>query len=307
MPPVGAGEDGNLIRVRGGDFELTFDRVHARMASWKANGQSLIDMGPRLNFWRATTDNDRNWDNARSWREAGLFRLQHRTDSVELARLGPHVVRICAVTRIAPPVLNKAFLCDYTYTIYGNGAVVIEAHGVPQGEWPETLPRIGLQMTVPLVLDRFTWFGRGPGESYPDTKQANRFGLWTAGLDELYTPYVFPQENGNRSEVRWVSLTDTRGLGFLAAGMPTLDFSAHRFTTMDLENARHTHELAPRGEITLNLDYRHHGIGTASCGPKPWEQYWLRPGEFRFAVRLCPFSKDGISEARLGREILELR
>jgi beta-galactosidase/evolved beta-galactosidase subunit alpha len=154
------------------------------------------------------------------------------------------------------------------------------------------LPRIGLQMTVPLALERCTWYGRGPGETYPDSKQANRFGRWTAGVDELYTPYVFPQENGNRSDVRWVALTDRHGAGLLAMGMPTLNFSAHRFSTMELENARHTCELQPRDEITLNLDYRQNGLGTASCGPGPWEQYRLKPEEFRFIVRLCPLSSD---------------
>jgi beta-galactosidase/evolved beta-galactosidase subunit alpha len=288
--PLRLAEAPNALIVTGADFELRFDRLHAVLAAWQANGQKLLHTGPRLNFWRATTDNDRSWDNAKPWRDAGLFRLQHRTDGVEAAVLEDGCVRIVARTRIAPPVLDKAFVCDYTYTIAGDGAVAIEAHGVPRGAWPESLPRIGLQMTAPLTLDRIAWFGRGPGESYPDTLQANRVGLWTAGLDELYTPYIFPQENGNRSEARWVTFTDTRGMGFRATGRPTLNFSAHRFSTMDLEQARHTYELVPRGEITLNLDYRHNGIGTASCGPRPWAQYILKPEEFRFGVVLQPFS-----------------
>jgi beta-galactosidase/beta-glucuronidase len=288
--PVNLVEDGRAFVVSGSDFELRFERIHAVIESWQSNGLSLLKTGPRLNFWRATTDNDRSWDNAKPWREAGLFRLEHRTDSTEAVVMENGDVRITARTRIAPPVLDKAFLCDYTYTITGKGEVHLEVHGLPQGAWPESLPKIGLQMTVPLNLDQVSWFGRGPGESYPDTKEANRVGLWRASLEELYTPYVFPQENGNRSEVRWVVLSDVRGMGLRATGLPVLNFSAHRFATMDFEAARHTYDLKPRPEITLNLDYRQNGIGSASCGPKPWPQYILKPDEFRFAVGLSPFS-----------------
>jgi beta-galactosidase/evolved beta-galactosidase subunit alpha len=148
------------------------------------------------------------------------------------------------------------------------------------------MPKIGLQMTIPKDLDWVKWFGRGPGESYVDSKQAGRFGEYCMAVDDLFTPYVRPQENGNRTDVSRVSLIDSNGAGFTAEGMPTLDFSAHRFTTEDLEAARHTYDLVPRDEITQNLDYRHNGIGSASCGPAPWSQYLLKPEEFRFAVVL---------------------
>ena len=87
----------------------------------------------------------------------------------------------------------------------------------------------------------------------------------------------------------------------LAVGEELLNFSAHRFTTMDLDTARHTVEATPRDYITISLDWRHNGIGSASCGPKPWDQYLLRPEEFRFTVRLLPLSLDAISPAELAR------
>ncbi|MHB9132123.1 MAG: beta-galactosidase, LacZ type [Armatimonadota bacterium] len=292
MPALSLEESGNLICVTGSDFSLTFDRVYAQLKSWQVNGQPLLAAGPRLNFWRAVTDNDRGWDNAKPWRDARLDSLQHRTNSVEVCQLADQVVQIKASVRIAPPILPSCFLCDYTYTIYGSGDMLLEVHGVPQGNMPPTLPRIGLQMTLPKSLEQVAWFGRGPGESYADTKQAGRFGLWHAGVDDLYTPYIMPQENGNRTDVRWVALTNAHGAGLLAVGQPELNFSAHRFTTMDFERARHTYDLTPRDEITLNLDYRQNGIGTGSCGPGPWEHYLLKPEEFRFTLRLRPIAGD---------------
>jgi beta-galactosidase/evolved beta-galactosidase subunit alpha len=289
--PVSISENGNDLRLRGAKFELVFDRVRAVITNWRVQDRSMLQTGPRLNFWRAPTDNDsRGWAGniASEWRKAGLHWLQHRVDQVVVHRLGNGAARITAQVRIAPPIHGRAFRCEYKYTVTGDGAVLIAVHGMPEGDWPEMLPRIGLQLTVPVEFHRFAWFGRGPGESYSDTKQANRFGWWQAGLDKLYTPYVFPQENGNRTDVRWVSLTNQRGTGFRAVGQPTLDFSAHRFTTADFEKAQHTYDLVPRNFITLNLDYRQNGIGSCSCGPRPWPQYWLKPEEFRFAVRLAP-------------------
>ena len=105
-------------------------------------------------------------------------------------------------------------------------------------------------------------------------------------MADLYTPYVFPQENGNRTDVSWVKFADAIGRGICFAGLP--NFTAHRYTTMDLENAKHTTDLVPRDFITVTLDHEHNGIGTGSCGPGPWEQYQLKPAEFRFTVRLHP-------------------
>ena len=105
-------------------------------------------------------------------------------------------------------------------------------------------------------------------------------------MDELFTDYVYPQENGNRTDVSWVRFADRMGRGICCAGLP--NFSAHWFTTVDLENAKHTTDLVPRDFITVSLDHEHNGIGTGSCGPGPWEQHQLKPVEFRFEVRLAP-------------------
>ncbi len=290
--PISCAEEGNQLRIEGRDFRLTFDRVWGAITDWRHGGRPLLARGPRLNFWRATTDNDRaGWGPERCdhlWREASLHRIQQRVESVDHERLGREAIRIRVKARLAPPVHARMYLCEYLYTIHGNGEVAIEVSGAPQGEWPIMLPRIGLQLAVPQDLDQAAWFGLGPGESYPDSRLAARVGLFRRTVDELCTPYVFPQENGNRSDVRWVSFADMRGRGLLAEGMPLINFSAHRFTTADLDDAKHTYDLPRRDFVTINLDYAHNGLGSASCGPGVLPQYRLKPEKFSFGVRLRP-------------------
>ena len=293
-------KDGNLLCVEGRDFALAFDTAWGMISDWTCAGRRLLTKGPKLNFWRATTDNDRaGWGPERCdhiWREACLHLMQQRIDQVEHEALGRDTVRIRVKARVAAPVHARAYLCQYTYTIHG-GEVVIEVQGLPQGEWPIMLPRIGLQLAIPQDLDQVSWFGCGPSESYPDSKQAARVGLFRRTVDELYTPYVYPQENGNRSDTRWVAFADLRGHGLLAAGMPLINFSAHRFTTEDLDNAKHTYDLPRRNEITVNLDYAQNGLGSASCGPGVLPQYRLKPEKFAFVVKLRPFPPGGLKQA----------
>ena len=300
-------ESATQINICGADFSLSFDKVRAILGSWQTQGSSLLCGGPRLNFWRATTDNDRlgwgeNGQTETKWRKDGLHWLQHRVDSVECKQLDKAALQITAKVRIAPPIYaNKAFDCDYIYTILGNGDLLLDVHGVPQGEWFRALPRIGLTMGLNKTLQNVQWFGKGPGEQYADTCQAGSLGVWSATVDEMYTPYVYPQENGNHMDVRWVALGNTRGEGLLAVGMPTINFSAHWYTAMDMEIARHQHQLTRRDYITLNLDHAQQGIGTASCGPGVLPHYELKTQEFRFGVLLRPFSRDKAIPAQSAR------
>lgn len=285
--PLAVEAHGARLHIRGGELELVFDTARGTIERWSAAGQPVCVSGPRLTIWRAGIDNEARGGGEpimREWRRRFLHLAQHRLDSFSWERLGDAAVRVSVRACLAPPSHEAAFDCAYEYTIFGDGEIALELRGTPRGDWPATLPRIGLEMTLPGALDQVTWLGRGPGESYADSKQAARFGRWSAGVDELFTPYVRPQENGNHADTRWVALRDSRGFGLLVAGDPSLEFSAHRFTTADLERARHLHELAPRPTITLHLDYRQNGLGSASCGPGVLPPYQLHAEPFVFRL-----------------------
>ncbi len=104
--------------------------------------------------------------------------------------------------------------------------------------------------------------------------------------------YVRPQENGNKSDVRWMALTDKEGVGLVAIGMPTIDISAWPFTMQDLEKAEHIHELSQSDTITVNLDYKQMGVGgDNSWGARTHTEYTLPAKSYHYRFRLMPYSK----------------
>lgn len=294
-------EDDRFVVITGANWETRFSKISGTLESWVFEGTELVHVGPRMQFWRAPTDNDHA--NATHWRRAGLYRLQHRIGEVS-CRMEDHSrsAHVRVRSRIAPTGTGYGIDCTYDYNIDANGELQIEVHGVPTDNRPRTFPRIGLQLTVPNTFDFVHWYGRGPGESYNDTKLANKYGIYEACVADLHTEYVKPQENGNRTDVRWVSLTNAVGIGLLAAGHQELSFSAHRYTPLDLTNAKHTHELIERDEITWHLDFAHQGIGSGSCGPIPQRPYELYANDpFHYMLRLQPYSRNRISAVELGK------
>ena len=201
------------------------------------------------------------------------------------------------------------FECDYTYTVFGSGDVLLNAHVRPDGDVPP-LPRIGLQMCVPGETNNLTWYGRGPHETYSDRKEGARVGVYCGTVEEQYVPYIRPQENGNKTDVRWAALSDGRGTGLLIVageadvGSRWLNVSAHHFSTANLTAANHTFELQRQGDVTLNLDYAQSGLGGASCGPGTLAQYLIEPREARFSLRLRPFAPHDGSLVELGKQVM---
>ncbi|HEX9387468.1 MAG TPA: hypothetical protein VF918_14185 [Anaerolineales bacterium] len=193
----------------------------------------------------------------------------------------------------APPKPSARFHCDYVYTILSSGEVSVETHVLPDEGLP-FLPRIGLQMHLPEGYDQVAWYGRGPHETYVDRKEGAQVGVYRASVDEQFVPYIFPQENGNKTDIRWVMLANADGIGLHASADRLLEVSVHHYAPEDLTAARHPYQLVRRPEVVLHLDYGQSGLGSASCGPGRLEKYRLQPEEVRYSVRLRPFSaKDG--------------
>jgi beta-galactosidase len=267
-------------RVRLGD--AIFDGATGRLIEF---GGISIE-GPRLDVWRAPIDNDRGFAGdpvEPTWRRIGLDRMQHRVDQV---RVTDHEVVV--VTRVAPAATTLALLTDYRWSVTA-GELRLVVSVTPKGDWTSVLPRLGLRISMPSSFGRVEWFGLGPGEAYADTRRAALVGRYSSTVEDLQTPYVFPQENGNRADVRWATLTNSEGVGLRITGHPVFDLTVRGWTTEDLDAARHTSDLRPRDRIWVNLDLAQNGIGTASCGPGVLPQYRLEPAPVTFEIG---FSKE---------------
>jgi beta-galactosidase len=264
------------------------DRIVLGAASFDALSGRLLGLdgldveGPQLDVWRAPTDNDHGQGGRNSvvtqWRTAGLDRMEHRLDSVEVVEDA-----LVVQTRVAPNGLGHALLTTYRWTGVEDG-LRLTVQVVPTGEWNCPLPRLGLRMSLPAAIDWASWFGGGPGEAYADSRQAARIGRYSSTVDELQTPYVVPQENGSRIDVRWADLSAADGSGLRIEGAQYFQLTARRWTTEDLELARHRSDLVPRNRVYVNVDLAQNGLGSASCGPGVLPQYHLTPGPWTFAI-----------------------
>jgi len=318
MPALELQETPQEVLITGVDFQLVFDKLAGCISSFSYQGTDLLASGPILNIWRAPTDNDGIKTETsetgsgflEQWLEAGLNRLVHTTGTLAVQQSIPQVVRISVCTEVRAENHADGFEHTHIYTIYGCGDIVIE-NTVEASQNLPPLPRIGLTMTLPRGFEGFSWFGRGPHENYIDRNEGAAVGLYSSTVDDQYVPYILPQENGNKTDVRWLTLSNDDGVGLLAAGMPgalgespLMEASVSHYTSEDLFQAFHTHELIRRDEITLNLDYKQCGLGGASCGPGTLPQYLIMPGTYRFSFRLRPFTAQDPPPVRLGRQQL---
>ncbi|GHE01265.1 glycoside hydrolase family 2 TIM barrel-domain containing protein [Streptomyces alanosinicus] len=271
-----AGDDG-VITLGPGVFD-------ARTGALTAVGDVPVS-GLRLDVWRATTDNDDGapWQPdlryGLLWRRLGLHRMRHRLDAVET---GEHTLTVR--TRVAPAARELGLATVYRWTSDGE-RLRLTVSTVPEGDWTVPLPRLGIRLAL-AAADGVRWFGGGPGEAYADTRAASAVGRWQSTVDELQTPYVRPQENGARIDVRWAELG-----GLRIEGDPVFSLTARRWTTEQLDAATHLTDLVPADStVWVNLDHAQHGIGSQSCGPGPLPRYRLQaePAEFSFVFSVRP-------------------
>ncbi len=236
----------------------------------------LLASPPRLSLWRAPTDNDRIPGLAGEWERLGLPELGRTLDGID-ERDGVVVVRSTYRTGAGIEVPHVM-----TLTPLAAGVLRVDETAAIPDALPD-LARVGTVMELAPGLDRVAWFGRGPHETYPDRRRAGRVGGWQATLDELFTPYVRPQESGGRADVRWISLVDGHGRGLRITLDRPRQVSATRFRAADLAAAAHHGELVPRPGAVVHLDAAHRGLGTASCGPDTLPDYLVGPGTYRWS------------------------
>lgn len=298
--PVIAEENTDAIILRTGSMRAVFDKSTGTLAEFGI-GSNLLVRGPRLNVWRAATDNDgikllqgqEGSDTLKHWLELGLNKVEHSLDHVRLIRIkGSQCVEI--VQRASGRGERGDFVHTHRYTLLPSGELHVD-NVVRLGKRIRDIPRVGVDLVLTPGLEQLEWFGRGPWENYPDRKASAMLGRYASTVAAQYVPYIMPQEHAHKTDVRWLTLANEQGNGLRVEGNPTIEFSASHFTAAELFAAKHTTDLAPRAQVILNLDGAHRGLGTASCGPDTLRQYRLLKPIYRFMYRMSVVNRPAFS------------
>jgi beta-galactosidase len=288
-PLLSLRDEPGAVVIEGGGFTYRFDRTLGTLSSMLVDGRELLASGPRPSFWRAPVWNETepDWGPApvvRQWRETGLDRLRHTVSRFDTTREGSSV-RVSVESTARADGAATALENRVVYTVSPDGVVRIQCGVTASGPMPPWIPRVGLQLRVARDLRRFTWYGRGPFETYPDRKTGAKVGIYSGAVEDQYEPHLVPQDYGNKTDVRWAALTDGER-GLLVAGSELLNVSAQFHDTEALSRALYPPQLRADEAVTLNLDHRVTGVGETPN--KTHRKYRVLPGPVQFSVQLRP-------------------
>jgi beta-galactosidase len=279
-----------LVDANSGPWQLAFDEKSGFLSSLVQGNREWLHEGggPRLQLLRAAIDNDGlklrlpGVDRPLGkWLAAGLDKLEFRLEEMDVTKKGVRTVHSITGRGKWDDVRHEQL-----FEFLEDGSIRV-SNRVDLGKKMETdLPRIGVVWALPAQTENVRWYGRGPLENYSDRVAAAPVGVYAATVDELHVDYVMPQENGYRTDVRWVEIgNENSGLRFI--GEPLLGFSASHYSAADLYAAKHTIDLVPRAETLLSLDLAQRGVGTGSCGPDTFPEYRLSGHRHNFVYRIA--------------------
>lgn len=279
-------EKEGILIVENEKICVKFHTIFGKLLSVASQDEIYLTEGPEMTVYRATIDNDmykkEDWMNKyfiqKSSEQNASFSYEEKEGKV--------IVTVCKYFGC----LNQSwgYDCIYEYTIYPCGQVEIhlDAKGVQRGKLePEFLPRLGIKMRGNKKLQNTIWEGMGPGENYPDSRQACQIGIYRSNVDAMGVNYVYPQENGHREETRWFGIGDGRRTLLCTMESP-LGLNLSNYTDESIEEAAHAFELEQAEDIIIHLDYRQSGLGSNSCGEEQLEKYKVKREDFIMAFRL---------------------
>jgi len=295
------------LQLNSMNMKLIFDKNSGQITSYVYKAKELIknQAVPKINFWRAPTDNDLGSAMERNniaWKEASLF---SKVSKFEYEVSSNNSVQV-SITYALPGVKTEH---QTVYTIYGNGMIKI-ANSLNASSYKGDIPRVGMRMQIPKNYDAVTYYGRGPWENYQDRKSSSFIDVYSSLIRDMYVPYIRPQENGNRTDVRWMALSNENNEGLLIAApfSQQLSITALHMLNEDFDitdgldysknnkNAnysKHTTDIVERDLIQLNIDMQQRGLaGDDSWYSKPQKAYQIDAQQkHQYSFYLIPFSQ----------------
>ena len=273
------------------NFTVSFDKATGAINSYVVKGQELLKGELRDNFWRAPTLNDEvdSWALPR-WKKVGLQHLTAKTGGLHFERLDDNTVSVNSAVEYYDGMGQLQIVVNKVYLIDGEGNISITNRVEPM-ETVTSLPKVGMQFTLPLDYRDLTYFGKDT-ENYPDRNASGKMGLYYMDALSLFEQHVVPQDNGNHSETRWLALSsDKSNIGLFVTMQEPFNFSTYNFTDDNLTAASRINQLEPKDFLTVNVDYKQAPIGTATCGPGVDEKYVLGNQVYEYSVLLRAYDK----------------
>jgi Beta-galactosidase/beta-glucuronidase len=280
----------NQLTLSAGGVEVSINKWSGLIGSYKSDNKSYLRSKPTPNFWRAPTDNDFGNGMERKcnvWRTAG--------ENTSVKNISGKEVDGKAVVTADLYLRDVASDYQIVYTMAGDGALTVNiSYKAGAVELPE-MPRFGMIMSLDKEFDNFAYYGRGPWENYSDRNYSSQIGLYNSKVSDQYVPYTRPQENGYKTDLRWLTLTNNDGKGLRIEGLQPICASALNNWPEDFDPGlskkyRHPNDITPnRDEIILSVDLAQRGVGgDTSWGALPHEQYLLKAKEYSYGFVIKP-------------------
>ncbi len=284
-------DNDGILKFVGNNFKISFDKLTGSLCAYNKNGKEIIKQATKLNFWRPSTDNDLGSDLAERcdpWRNAGS---DAKLTSMQVKNLDNGEYKIISNYILPDNLANSSVIISYLVST--SGAININYTFIPANDTLPLIPRLGLNFILNRSFDTMEWFGRGPHENYSDRYTSAFVGLYKGSVWDQYFPYDRPQENGNKIDVRWMSLKDLDSCGLSVQGHPFISTSAYLFPTEDLsevdlkKHQRHISDIVDKEMISWNIDFKQMGLGgDTSWGAYPHEQYLIPAKKYEFSFTI---------------------
>ena len=285
-------DEGKKLVVQFSKGIAEFDFATGDFINYEYNGKKLLNnnpVGPRTfmpNIFRALTDNDTPVI-GKKWLSNGYDKYTCKLEDIKYS-LEYNEVEV-ETEFILMNGNKKLFEVELEYTIKGNGSIKVKAEIEPCRFFVEDdLARFGIMLEMPREFENVEYFGLGEFENLPDYKAQSRIGIYNTTVNQMHEPYIFPQDNGNRGETRWMKITNADGDGLMFCNSKgNFNFSAHHYTQKLLQDAKHREDIKDENTTVISIDGYIRGAGTASCGEdtlKPY-RFTVKNGlKFRFSI-----------------------
>ncbi len=281
-------ETADVYQVTAGDCKFDINLTTGLLENYYCKDQLIIEQGPAPNISRAKMDND-----SLKYEDIWSYLTLAQKPTLEKNDNGCYVIttkwnssyKVNTTTNTPGTIVME-------YVVEDNGAVTIHMTLDFTATKVKRFMKVGTTLTMPEGNEKLTWYGNGDSESFNDRQSYTRVGVYDSTVSDMFYPFAYPQDCGNLTGVKWMSIAREDGQGLLISGKEDVNTSALHFSAQQLNDAKHVNELVPNGKTYVTVDAAVAGTGNNSCGFETLEQYRVPNQVYSYTYTLLPITKD---------------